>query len=41
MTFGMTNAPATFQRTMNNLFNQYLDLNVVLYMDDILDFLEN
>ena len=35
MTFGMTNAPATFQRTMNNLFNQHLDLNVIVYMDDV------
>ena len=38
MTFGMTNAPATFQRTMNNLFNQHLYLNVVVYMDDVLIF---
>ena len=38
MTFGMTNAPATFQRTMNNLFSQHLDLNVVVYMDDVLIF---
>ena len=36
MTFGMTNAPATFQPAMNNLFAQHLDLNVVVYMDDIL-----
>ena len=38
MTFGMTNTPATFQRTMNNLFNHHLDLNVVVYMDDVLIF---
>ena len=38
MTFGMINAPETFQRTMNNLFNQHLDLNVVVYMDDVLIF---
>ena len=38
MIFDMTNAPATFQRTMNNLFNQHLDLNVVVYMDDVLIF---
>ena len=34
----MTNAPATFQRAKNNLFNQHLDLNIVVYMDDILIF---
>ena len=36
MTFGMTNAPATIQRAMNNLFAQHLDLNVIVYMDDVL-----
>ena len=41
MTFGMTNAPETFQQAINNLFNQYLDLNVVVYMDDILIFWKN
>ena len=40
MTFGMTNAPATFQRTLNNLFNQHLNVNIVVYMDNILIFLK-
>ena len=26
------------QQAMNNLFNQYLDLNIMVYMDDVLIF---
>ena len=40
MIFGMTNAPETFQQTVNNLFNQHLDLNIVVYMDNVLIFLK-
>ena len=36
MPFGLTNAPATFMRTMNNLFSDFLDRGVVAFMDDIL-----
>ena len=36
MPFGFTNAPATFMRTMNNLFADLLDLGVVVFLDDIL-----
>ena len=35
---GLTNAPATFQRTMNRLFSDVLDKYVVVYLDDILIF---
>ena len=36
MSFGLTNAPATFMRTMNNLFSDMLDRGVVALMDDAL-----
>ena len=36
MPFGLTNAPATFMRTMNNLFSDLLDIGVVAVMDDVL-----
>ncbi|KAF8750725.1 hypothetical protein RHS01_09093 [Rhizoctonia solani] len=36
MTFGLTNAPATFQHFMNKLFKDLLDVCVIIYLDDIL-----
>jgi hypothetical protein len=34
--FGLTNAPATFMTLMNNIFREYLDKFVIIYLDDIL-----
>jgi hypothetical protein len=36
MAFGLTNAPASFQRWMNEILSEYLDLFCIAYLDDIL-----
>ena len=38
MSFGLTNAPVTFQRAMNNMLNSHLDTFMVVYLDDVLIF---
>jgi hypothetical protein len=38
LAFGLTNAPATFQGLMNDVFRPYLDAFVNVYIDDILVF---
>ena len=35
MSFGLTNAPAAFLHLMNRVFKQYLDLFVIVCIDDI------
>lgn len=41
MPFGLQNAPAVFQRMMNLIFSDTLDVFVVIYLDDLLIFSRN
>jgi hypothetical protein len=36
MSFGLTNAPTYFMYLMNKVFMEYLDMFVVVFIDDIL-----
>ena len=39
MPTGLTNTPAIFIKTMNNLFSNILDSGVAVFLDDILMYL--
>ena len=41
MLFGLTNASAAFQRFMNDIFSDLLDVCVMIYLDDILIYSNN
>ena len=36
MPFGLTNAPAAWQRFINEVLADLIDVNVIVYLDDIL-----
>ena len=36
MSFGLTNAPASFQRYINKIFAEKIDIFVIVYLNDIL-----
>jgi hypothetical protein len=38
MPFGLTNAPAVFQHFMNDIFHDLLDIYVIVYLNNILNF---
>ena len=38
MFFGLINAPATWQAFINNILREYLDVFVIIYLDNILIF---
>jgi len=41
MPFGLTNAPAMFMDLMNQVFRPYLDQYMVVFIDDILVYLNS
>ena len=41
MPFSLANAPVAFQQFMNNLFSNLVDVCVMIYLDDILIYLNN
>ena len=41
MPFGLTNAPASFQSYINVVLRLYLDITVIVYLDDVLVFSRN
>ena len=41
MSFGLTNAPTAFQWFINNIFSDILDVCVMIYLSDILIYLNN
>ena len=38
---GLTNASTSFQRFINNVFSDMIDVSVVIYLDDILIYSDN
>ena len=41
MVFGLSNAPASFQAYINKILAKKLDIFVIVYLNDILIFIEN
>jgi len=41
MLFSLTNTPMVFQQFMNDIFSDFLDVYVVIYLDDMLIYSNN
>ena len=41
MSFGLSNAPASFQGYINKILAEKLDIFVIVYLDDIFIYTEN
>ena len=41
MLFGLSNAPATFQRYINKILAKKLDIFVIVYLNDILIYIKD
>ena len=41
MSFGLSNAPTTFQRYVNKILAEKLDIFVIVYLDDILIYIKH
>ena len=41
MLFGLTNTPASFQGYINNILTKKLDIFVIVYLDDILSYIDD
>ena len=41
MSFGLSNAPASFQGYINRILAEKLDIFVIVYLDDILIYIED
>ena len=41
MPFGLTNVLTSFQRYINKIFIEKLDIFVIVYLDDILNYIED
>jgi len=41
MQFGLINAPVTFQKRINSVLGEYLDKFVIVYLNNIIIYLEN